>query len=127
MNEKTAALTAKWWRKKIENNHHDNGDKSSALAGLLADVIAAEHAPTVDKLDAFEEVLTKLMVDDKSYSITLQCDYHPCEMLSDAAKVVGINSSVFPWKVATYTTDTCVEAKDGYGYPFEPVNEFNFK
>lgn len=127
MNESTAKLTAKWWRKKIEKNHHDNGDSSCGLAGIMADMIAMRNTPSVTQLDKFEEVLTKILIEKKNNCIYLDCDYHPCEDLYLAAREAGIDSSVFPWKTVSTTEENKVEVRDGYGAPWTEVHESDFE
>ena len=129
MNEKMSKLTSKWWRNKIECCHHDNGDSSTEcmMAGVLADLLARQNAPSQFQLDKFEEVLTKTIMNNTSVVVTLNCDYHPCEILHDAASAAGIDESVFPWKVSTQTTEDSVCVKDGYGSPMMEIDESYFQ
>lgn len=127
MNESTAKLTAKWWRKKIEKNHHDNGDPSCGLAGIMADMIAMNNRPSEEQLNKFEEVLTKIITEKTNNYIYLDCDYGPCGDLALAAKEAGIDSSVFPWKTVTTTEENKVEVRDGYGAPWTEVHESDFE
>lgn len=124
MNEKTSKLTAKWWRKKLECNHHDNGDPSrqSDIAGIVADMLAIQNSPTILQLDKFEIELTKLIMETNSHVLTLYCDYAPCDILSKAAELSGIDSCCFPWKMGTQTTEEDVLVSDGYGKPYMKIN-----
>ena len=125
MNKELACATAKWWRTKISNVSHDNGDSSCALAGLLADMLAAKNTPTEDQFNKFEEVLTKLLMKNSDQVIYLNCDYYPCMILARAAEIAEINDSVFPWKTNSKTTATGLYVSDGYAQPFETIYEIN--
>ena len=129
MNESTAKLTAKWWRKKLECSHHNNGDNSTPniMASLMADTLAAKNTPTSSQLDKFEEVLTNIIIKKNNSCIYLDCDYGPCEELATAAREAGINSIVFPWKTLSTTEENKVEVRDGYGAPWTEVHESDFE
>lgn len=121
MKIEAAKATAKWWRERITRLHHDNGDnsQSSQMAGMLADMLAAKNTPSVEQLDKFEEALTEMLSKDNIVQVSLDCDYAPCKILYEAATVAGIDSSVFPWKVNTHTTDKVLSVSDGYGQPWD--------
>ena len=129
MIENVAKLTAKWWRRKLETSIHDNGDESnqSQISGMLADIAARKYKPTVDQLDKFELVLTKLIIDHHHNEIWLSCDYAPCEILSEAADSAGINHLVFPWKTNTHIKGGTLKVSDGYGKPYIEVRESDFQ
>ena len=126
MRIEAAKATAKWWRERITRLHHDNGDnsQSSQMAGMLADLLAADNKPTVEQLDKFEEALTEMLSKENVVQANLHCDYAPCGILSEAAAIARIDSSVFPWKVHTFTTDKTLSVTDGYG---QPCDEFIIK
>lgn len=126
MNKTTAILTAKWWRNKLECNHHNNGDSSCDIAGILADLLAAKNKPQQMELEIFELELIKLIMDYNSDTLYLRCDYGPCDMLAKAAAVAEINTSVFPWKTSTITTGDKVSVSDGYGEPYEEISLSDF-
>lgn len=123
MNVSTAKLTAKWWRTRLECIHHDNGDNSKpcAVAGIMADMLAMLNKPTKEQLDNFEKILTDLLINNDSKRISLECDYDPCKLLSDAADQSNIDSSVFPWKTNTITTEDKVLVSNGYGDSFVEI------
>lgn len=125
MNERVAKLTAKWWRKKLECCHHDNGDtsSSSSFACFMADMLAQKHAPTKSQLDIFENELTRLIMESKMFNVYLRCDYNPCQMLSDAAEVANINPCCFPFKTNTSTIEDRVEVSDGYCAKWVEISE----
>ena len=130
MNVRVAKLTAKWWRKKIECNQHDNGDPSDEcqMAGILADLLAARNKPSPIQLDRFEEVLAEVIAHfEESDTIDLRCDYYPCALLHNVAVAAGIDDSVFPWKTSTYTTKDKVEVSDGYGAPLVEIDDSYFQ
>lgn len=129
MDKNVSELTAKWWRKRLENPTHSNGCDSgpSAMAGIMATMLAANHMPSVSQLDIFEEELTKLIMDYDSPRLTLDCDYHPCTMLVNAADVAKIELCVFPWKVCTETRNDGVQVADGYGQPYVKIQASDFE
>lgn len=120
MNKKAAEVTAKWWRERITKLHHDNGDESQQgkIAGLLGDLLAAKNTPTTEQLDKFEEVLIDLISKENIVKVHLDCDYNPCSILYEAATAAGIDTSVFPWKVNTITTEKTLSVSDGYAKPW---------
>ena len=120
MNRKAAEVTAKWWRDRISNINHDNGDnsQSSQMAGLFANLLAAKNPPTKEQLDKFEEALIDLICKDNIVEVHLDCDYSPCIILYEAAIAAGIDTSVFPWKVNTRTSENTLSISDGYCKPW---------
>ena len=123
MNKKAAEVTAKWWRDRISKSGHDNGDSShqSQLSGLLADLLAAKNAPTIEQLNKFEANLIELISKHNIVEVHLDCDYTPCIILYEAAMNAGIEASVFPWKVNTITTDNLLKVSDGYAQPWVDI------
>lgn len=50
------------------------------------------------------------------WALILDVDYHPCEMLSNAAKFAGIPESNFPWKTTMWVMENGrVLVRLGYG------------
>lgn len=127
--EKVITLAAKWWMKRIQTIHHDNGDnsKQGQLAMFLADIFAAKCRPTEEQLNVFKTSLIDLLKQqDTNYSINLSCDYGPNHILSEAAKTAGINNGVFPYKVSTcITPDNKFLVKDGYGASLVEIENEN--
>ena len=126
MRIEAAKATAKWWRERLTRLHHDNGDnsQSSQIAVALADMLAAMNTPSVEQLDKFEEALTEMLSKENAVQVSLDCDYAPCGILSEAAAIARVDTSIFPWKVNTHTTDKVLSVKDGYGQPWD---EFQIK
>ena len=89
------------------------------MAGILADMLAAKNTPTTAQLDKFEETLIEVLSKENIVSVSLDCDYAPCKILYEAAAIARIDTSVFPWKVHTHTTDKVLSVKDGYGQPWD--------
>lgn len=124
MNEEMAKVTAHWWRRKLECNNHDNGDKSkeNQIAGILADLIAVNNKPIKEQLDKFEHELISLIINYDGPSLILNCDYAPCSILTEAANLSEISASVFPWKTTTITEEKSVSFKDGYNAKIYYIN-----
>lgn len=128
MNQATSKLTAKWWRRRLENPTHSNGCDSnqSQMAGIMATMLAAKKAPTSEQLDIFEQELTTLIAQRQDKSVILDCDYNPCELLYKAGSLAGIDACVFPWKTGTETTEDKVRVSDGYGRSYVEIHESDF-
>jgi hypothetical protein len=91
------------------------------MAGLLADLLAVKNTQTVEQLDKFEGALLDLISKENIVEVHLNCDYTPCIMLYEAAMNAGIDTSVFPWKVNTITTETLLKVSDGYAKPWVDI------
>lgn len=121
-------IAAGWWAARLQTLHHDNGakDQTNAMAMFFADMIAANHRPTNGQLEKFKtalETCIKRERERRNY-VYLSCDYSPDRILAEAAKEVGIDSSVFPYKVSTYITeDNKFMVSDGYGAPTVEVTK----
>ena len=117
---------AKWWGDKVCGPvRHDNGDNSrgSMMAMLLADLGSSpvsNNAAEVFQKELISRINASL--NSGNHRVYLDVDYHPCEMLSQAAKVAGVNTMNFPFKTNMYIEvygDECkVEVSDGYGRPY---------
>jgi hypothetical protein len=105
-----------------QNNGDDslNGGMMFALMNMKS--MAAQESVTDDKVEKFEEKLTELLMDsqnDPRYEWTLDVDYDPCQMLSEAADYAGFDSGCFPCKTFTrIEKDHNVTAKYQYGGNF---------
>ena len=108
-----------WWANKLQNVHHDNGDPISALAMMMADMIAEKHKPTEEQIDIFKREL-KTKIEERS-ECRLSCDYGPCKDLADAAEAAGIDNSRFPYKTYMVITEKEVRVSDGYGQPLNTI------
>lgn len=123
MDRETATKAAKWWSG-ILNTHHDNGanDKANVMSMLLSDMLADKNAPTKDQITKFEQLLTdELMKLDSTREISLYCDYHPDEILYNAAEAAGINAICFPYKTGMLISGDKIKAKVGYGSSYSEI------
>lgn len=122
MTKYQAVLTAvNWWADKINKPEpHSNGDNSAAsvFACLFADMMQEKiteqqiltfRAALAEKID--EQIAREIEVGYSGVLVYLACDYHPCDMLFDAAQEAGISKSNFPYK-----TNMMIESKDGRNY-----------
>lgn len=102
-----------------QNNGDDspNGGMMFALMNMVS--MSAQESVTDDKIKKFEEKLTELLMDvqnEPRYKWTLDVDYHPCQMLSEASEYAGLDSGCFPCKTFTrIEKDHNVTAKFQYG------------
>lgn len=124
--EDAVLKTVTWWSDKSFRTlmNQNNGDNSSSgeMTFLLMNMVASKSQETVtdEKIKVFEEHLAKYLSDYRNQyptsQIWLDVDYHPCQMLADAAEKAGIESHCFPCKTATrLTSDNKVFAKYQYG------------
>jgi len=79
-----------------------------------------------DQLQRFKNNLVMLLSRKASIGfgvdcITLDCDYAPCGILSDAGKDADIPTANFPWKVTMAVKPDKVLVSDGYGMPWVQV------
>lgn len=122
--QQAVELMVHWW---IEKSFHtplnqDNGDTSTdGLAFLLLNMrsMSAQQKNTPEKIEAFKEVLTKLLIEkeDKGrYDKTLKIDYHPNQILAEACQQSGIDSGCLPCKTFTFINDDNeIEGRHKYG------------
>lgn len=124
--EEAILKTVMWWSDKSFRTllNQNNGDNSSqgGMTFLLMNMVASKSQESVtdEKIKSFEEHLAKSLTEyRKQYptsQIWLDVDYHPCQMLSEAAEKAGIESHCFPCKSSTrLTADNKVFAKYQYG------------
>lgn len=130
MTKEQAIKTAvKWWSNKLRSRaKHDNGDTSvsSLFACALADQLSKPI--TDEQLEVFEAELTKILeveLDNHRF-VMLGCDYHPCEMLSNAAKASSISEHNFPYKTDSFVENRdgnyVIQVSDGYAQPWVVLN-----
>jgi 2-methylcitrate dehydratase PrpD len=126
--EKNIELIAQWWADKVTapSLNWDNGDNSQAggLTFMLANMLAQQsrnNAPS-DAPEKFKAALIKGLKDSQTYQKSngthipfLNVDYHPCEILAQAAAEAGIDASAFPCKSSTQVIDGKALAACGYG------------
>jgi len=121
----------RWWARQLLNPKFDNGGKdktnlmSMQLSTLLASSKRAEIEPRVrDFSKALSEILRK------KGTLMVSVDYHPDQILADAAKTAGIevdDISTFPWKTEMIIYEESVLVSEGPGAEFvqvwPPVNK----
>ncbi len=120
------AAAAEWWSKAIYSPTFDNGDKSrnGDMASLLATLLSASDPVTKDQAEAFKLALTELLMEKMQtcLSFSIYVDYHPDQILVDAATRAGIrNTRCFPWKTYMSINSDRVEVSAGYGKPYETI------
>ena len=119
---------AKWWADKVRNvgpGNFNNGDDSTSggMAMILATMLAMDKEPDSESADQFEKILSEHIrkrVEDDGYLI-LDCDYGPCTLLSNVAKVSGVDASCFPWKTNMNITKEEVKVSCGYGAAYKKI------
>lgn len=111
-----------WWANKLQNVHHDNGDRACALAMMMADMCAMKNNITAEQIDTFKKNLKSNISNNLEHcslkEIWLDCDYAPDEILSVAAVSAGIDPIRFPFKTGMRISETEVKVSDGYAQPY---------
>jgi len=120
--EEAVLKTVMWWSDKsfrtpLNQNNGDDSPQGGMMFALMNTVsMNAQQTATVEKQKAFESKLTELLMNCAKQERTLDVDYHPCRMLSEAANFAGIDSGCFPCKSYTSIDDNNKAfAKHGYG------------
>ena len=115
MTSEQTVLIAEFWRKQLESSSWDNGDAlQSAMAKMAREGVVIDAA----KLDRFEERLAEEVA--KLNDVRLSVDYHPCSLLADICKEVGIDSEfAFPCKTRMWMQDGEIMVSCGYRAPAE--------
>jgi len=118
-------IMVKWWSEKSFATpfNQNNGDNSPAggLGFILGNMLSdkAKEGATPEKIAAFEEALTKYLLAGENkgrWGTELDVDYHPNEILADAAKASGIDTSCLPIKTFTFiNSENEVEGRYQYG------------
>ncbi len=120
--ENSALVAAKWWTDTISKptpNSFNNGDRtsdSSFMVMMLGHMRAMQNLASEDQLKKFCSLLSNRIEEElhKSPQIYLDCDYGPCNILSECATKTGIDLCLFPFKRKMTVTSSSVEVKDGY-------------
>ena len=120
--KQAAIVAAQWWAKKIGNPNPDsfnNGDRtsqSSFFIMMMGYQLATQKSASKEQLDKFCKILSQRISEelDHSNDIYIECDYGPCALLSEASKLAGIDTCLFPFKRSMWIRSDSVTVKDGY-------------
>lgn len=125
--KEVAEFAAKWWADRVccKDVKFDNGDKS--VNGVVVQCLASSLVkPASDKeKENFIIALTEGILDKQRD--TLAVDYHPDDILRNAAHQSGISEHNFPWKTVMFilpddeSTGFKILVKEGYGAPQQQV------
>lgn len=114
-----------WWANKLQNVHHDNGDPTSALAMMMADLYVMKKQITEEQIDTFKKNLksniSNILEHCSLKEIWIDCDYAPDDILSVAAVSAGIDPLRFPFKTGMRISKTEVKVSDGYAQPYVTI------
>lgn len=111
--EEMAKVAAKWWRNAVAEGEWDNGDAfHNAFFSIMGSGLR-ENNPEI--LDRFEKELSELILEEQPFDLSV--DYHPDQILYNAAERAGFKSIdfAFPCKSHMAFRNGCVTAKIGYG------------
>lgn len=128
--EEAVLKTVMFWSEKAfrtamnQNNGDDSPNGAMAFMLMNLNALKAQESVTDEKVKAFEEILAKKLNEAKEanewYLMELDVDYHPCQMLYEAATEAGLNAAAFPVKTFTRINkeDFSVDSKYQYGGKF---------
>jgi hypothetical protein len=127
--EDAVLKTVLWWSEKAfqTSMNQNNGDDSlgGGMTFLLMNMVSqkAKENITKDNIFIFERELSRLITENKTeFGITLDVDYHPCDILSEACKLAQIDPSCLPCKSCTrIDKDNNAYAKYQYGGTFKQL------
>lgn len=122
---------AELWARKLANPVFDNGDNSElgfltmglASLNIQADKEKQSDAEWEKRRQRFKNVLIRNLQDqlERGY-IWLDVDYHPCQILADAAQEAEIPASQFSCKSSVSVHSDKVSTSFGYGAEY--VNHY---
>lgn len=94
----------------------------AAAVGIGLRVREIENASVSDSaVDGFVAELARLLAESSERMVRLDVDYHPCELLAQAADAAGVPWARFPGKTVMRVKVDHVLAKAGYGAPWRLV------
>lgn len=115
------------WCKKLMDPVFDNGDKSDhgflsmALATINIETAKTKIQNMAERIEVFKTALRDELLrvrdnpkDGEYFSPWLDVDYHPCQLLADAAEKAGIPKSQFSCKSSVAMFSDCVQVSFGY-------------
>jgi hypothetical protein len=143
INQNLLEAAANWWVEQVTGAKL-NWDNGAWKEGTAADreigmkmfmlgnstALSARRGITPEKVTIFRDTLmegirNRFAQSEKRYEqypneerytyVTLSVDYHPGELLREAADKAGIDDFAFPCKSVMWIDDKKVEAKCGYG------------
>ena len=122
-----AIAAAMWWADQLRNGAKlDNGDDSPNGGIFVALALLGRPSISEEQVQQFQEELAKRVdaqLQQSSYGVTLDCDYHPDHMLAESADAAGIRSNigVLPVKTTMHVRKGEVTVSCGYGASYVTV------
>jgi hypothetical protein len=117
-----ANKAAQWWTDQLISSSvkHDDGANDVNIFAMLS-LSWSKAAYSEKQIELFKSTLVDCIEGEvaKCGFCTISVDYHPCRILSKAAKVSGIEQGVLalPWKTLTQTFKDKTVLSHGYGAP----------
>lgn len=122
---KIISRAVEMWCRKLYTPVFDNGDSSSngGVGQMLATMIIQSDKEEIDdmdrRVDEFREILTSDLIarrdGDGYFPHWVDVDYHPCEVLANAADKAGIPHSQFSCKSSISIYPDKISVSFGYG------------
>lgn len=120
--EELAEVASNWWYEKVKSPRFDAGADNSALSmaeGLMTIFAAKDRKKSGENSAEHFKVALKYIITRelaKGYC-SLDCDYGPDKLLTEACQISGFPTSSIPWKSYMHinSKNGTVEAKCGYG------------
>jgi len=121
----------RWWARQLLDPKFDNGgkDKTNLMSIQLSTLLASSKRAEIEpRARDFSKALSEIL--RKKGTLMVSVDYHPDQILADAAKTAGIevdDISTFPWKTEMIIYEESVLVSEGPGAEFvqvwPPVNK----
>ena len=111
-----------WWANAIISPKFDNGTELTPVMSVLLALSAKQY--TAEEIKIFKDELAQSVAEevDKEGRCIIHVDYHPCVILSEAAKKIGVSGvSAFPCKTYMMVTKESVWVEAGYKAPREEL------
>lgn len=112
-----------WWTDAILSPSFDNGEEIDPFfMTMLSNTSHGSYSE--EEIKIFRNNLAKSIAEElkTSYNCILSVDYHPCEILAEAAAKIGITGmSDFPWKTSMIISYSSVQVKQGHGAEFKTI------
>ena len=124
---KSAVIASMWWAQKVRDTaniaNYDTGGRD--FAALLNALNATSLAPTPEAVETFQialqQIIMRELINNPETKVTLSCKNSPDSLLSRAAELAGIDTSVFPLQRTMMVSMDRVFVSDGNGKPFLEV------
>lgn len=125
-----AQIAAKWWADKLRSKQQPGRDytrpgENDPMAQMLVESQAKTPDFSTEQIEAFElrlgiALVAEIIVSQnghEDFHLSIGVDYHPCDLLEDAARKAGIATleGFLSWKTRMWISNGEVKVREGYG------------